>query len=505
MIANLAVLAVLLPFATAALALLMGRPSWSRRFIVMASAFVQLGFALYMVAATTLLPGHGPIEIVVGGWPSRFGISLVIDGLSAIMLTLSTITTLASLAFAYVTGPPEREHSLRLPLVQFLVTGIHLAFVTADLFNLFVAFEVMLLSSYALLSAEADDHDIKQAVPYVTLNLLGSTLFLIAAGYCYALFGTLNFAAIGALWQEIGAAPELLLLAGLLMVVFGIKSGMFPLYYWLPGTYPILPSAVSALYSGMLTKVGVYAFLRLFGTIVPPVYPELGLMLAYLAGATMLFGVLGAVAQNSMRGILSFHIISQIGFMLFAIGIGSPLAMTAAIFYIVHHIIVKSTLFLAAGIVSTLNRTDALTDMGGIWKAAPFAGFVFLFQALSLAGIPPLSGFWGKYLIIVEGFANGYYFLVGVSIVASVLTLFSMLKIWNAAFWNENPDAKLKVDDQRWKQMTLIGGVMVVLSLGIGFGAEFFFQIAATAAADLDLSTRVQAAAVEGFVSGGRP
>ncbi len=483
---NLTVLPVLLPFVTAGAALLLGRPSpWRRRFVLL-SAVAQLGVACAFVYATTASPEHATVfALVPGDWAARFGIALVVDGLSAIMLALGALTALASLVFGFVTSPAEREHPLRLPLVQFHVTGIQLAFVTGDLFNLFVAFEVMLLASYALLTAEADDHDIKFALPYVTLNLFGSTIFLMAAGYCYGMFGTLNLAEISVRWFELGALPELTLLTALLMIVFGVKSGLFPLYYWLPATYPILPSAVSALYSGMLTKVGVYAFLRLFGTIVPGGHPELQTVLAYLAGATMLFGVLGAVSRESMRGILSFHIISQIGFMLFAIGIGTELAFTAAIFYIVHHIVVKSTLFLSAGIVATLNRTDNLADMGGIWKAAPLAGLVFLIQALSLAGIPPLSGFWGKYLIIVEGLGNGWYFLTAVSVLASILTLYSMIKIWNAAFWNENPRAQLRVEDGRWKSMTAVAGVLVTISLCIGLGAGPVFERADRAAAQL--------------------
>ncbi len=491
--ANLVVLPVLLPFVTAGILLLLGKASQTRRVIAFVSALLQLALAVYFVQFTLVAPGLGDpasrtggyMSLVVGGWTARFGIALVVDGLSAIMLVLSAVIVLITMIFAFITSRADREHPLRLPLVQFLATGIHLAFITGDLFNLFVAFEVMLLASYALLTAEADDHDITQAVPYVLLNLFGSTVFLIAAGYCYSLFGTLNFAAIAERWTAVAPSPEMTLLAVLLMIVFGIKSGLFPLYYWLPSTYPVLPSAVGALYAGMLTKVGVYAYLRLFGTIVPAGHTELYTILAYLAGGTMLFGVLGAVSRNGMRGILSFHIISQIGFMLLAIGIFTPLAITAAIFYIVHHIIVKSTLFLSAGIVSTINRTDTLAKMGGLWKRAPWVGIVFLLQALSLAGIPPLSGFWGKYLIIVEGFATEHYFLVGVSIVASVLTLYSMLKIWLAAFWNENPDAQMRLEDGRWKTMTMAAGVLVVCSLCIGFGAEFFFQIASAASSDL--------------------
>jgi multicomponent Na+:H+ antiporter subunit D len=470
---------VVLPLLTGLLALLAGGPSPPRRWIVAASAAVQLVLALWLVQQTWR--GH-TFVVLMGGWSAHVGIALVVDLLAALMLALSTLTAGAAIVYGFAESSVRVEHPLRLPLVQFLVTGINLAFCTGDLFNLFVAFEVMLISSYALITLEADDWDIKQAYPYVAINLVGSTLFICAAGFAYGLFGTLSFAEIALRAREMSDDPRVLLLALLLLVVFGIKAGLFPLYYWLPNSYPTLPIPVSALYAGMLTKVGVYVLLRVFGTVLPHDLHGVHQLLAWLAGVTMLVAVIGAISRNFIRGILSFHILSQIGFMVLAIGFFTPLSFAAAIFYIIHHIVVKASLFLIGGVAALLNRTDDLGRMGNLWKHTPWLGVLFLIQALSLAGMPPLSGFWGKYVILVVGVEQREFALVTAAIVASVLTLFSMLKIWNGAFWHAAPRVPVRTDDRRWVGMTWVIGGLTALSLVIGLGAEAFLQLAQEAA-----------------------
>ncbi len=473
------ILPILLPLLTALLVLFWGKPGRPRRVLVAGSGIVQLALALWLVARSCT--GESFV-LTVGNWSAPFGIVLVIDPLAAIMLALSTFTALASILYGYAELSFRVEHPLRLPLTQFLVAGINLAFCTGDLFNLFVAFEIMLIASYALLTLEADDWDVKQAFPYLAVNLVGSTLFLCAAGLAYTLFGTLNFADIAMRASVMADDPRVLALGLLLLVVFGIKAGIFPLYYWLPNSYPTLPIPLAALYAGMLTKVGVYVLLRVFGTVLPHSLEPAHQLLAWLAGATMIFGVLGAISRNFIRGILAYHILSQIGFMVLAIGLFTPLSFAACIFYVIHHIIVKSSLFLIGGVGLCLNRTDNLDRMGNLWRHAPWLGVLFLCQALSLAGLPPLSGFWGKYAIVVVGLEKGAYVLVAASLVASILTLFSMLKIWNSAFWNSPDEREVCLWDLRWVKLCRVAAGMTVVSLGIGLGAEGVFRVAQEAA-----------------------
>ncbi|HOY56757.1 MAG TPA: proton-conducting transporter membrane subunit [Verrucomicrobiota bacterium] len=493
---NWPVAPILLPLFTALAALFWGRSGVGRRWLVAGSAAAQLAVSLGLVSATL----DGRIFVLgLGAWPARFGIVLVVDLLSALMLTLSTLVALASVLYAYAESPARVEHPLRAPLTQFLVMGINLTFCTGDLFNLFVAFEIMLIASYALLTLEADDWDIKHAFPYVGINLFGSALFLSACGLTYALFGTLNFAQIALRAAPCAEDPRLWVLALLLIVVFGIKAGLFPLYYWLPNSYPTLPIPTSALFAGMLTKVGVYVLLRVFGTVLPHELAFAHTLLAWLAGATMLLAVMGAIARNFIRGILSFHILSQIGFMVLGIGLFTPLSVAACILYIIHHIVVKSSLFLIGGVAMRLNGTDDLERMGNLWKRAPWLGALFLCQALSLAGLPPLSGFWGKYLIVVAGLEQGQYALVAVCILASILTLFSMVKIWNGAFWTGSDRVPVRTSDRRWRAMTAVVAGLACVSLAIGLGADGVVRIALEAAERL-LDQHAYADAALGFL-----
>jgi multicomponent Na+:H+ antiporter subunit D len=487
---NSVVLPVLIPMLTGLLALWSAKPTALRRAFIALSAAGQLGWALHLAVRTY---EGGAIALSVGGWGSAVGIVLVVDLLAAIMLSLSAFTALACVLFACAERAAVREHPLQLPLVQFLVTGVNLSFVTGDLFNLFVAFEVMLISSYALLTLESDNRNVRHAWSYLAINLVGSAVFLVACGWTYGLFGTLNFAGIAVAAEAMAGDARVTLLALVLLAVFAIKAGLFPLYYWLPNSYPILPGPVAAFFSGMLTKVGVYVLLRIFGTVFPPTLPVVHELLAWAAGLTMVFGVLGAVAQTRVQHILSYHIISQIGFMVLAIGFFTPVAIAAAILYITHHIVVKSTLFLVGGTVRHVFGHDELARTGGLWRAAPWLGLAFLVQALSLAGLPPLSGFWGKYLIIVVGLEQGEWVLIALSVVASILTLVSMLKIWLACFWAPAPTTAGVPRVAGTRRLTAVTVGMAVVSLGIGLGVPFFYRVAERAAQQvLDRSAYVE-------------
>lgn len=478
LLANFAGLTVMIPVIAALLMLLGPRPTGLRRSFATGVLTALLGLALWMVVH---VQATGPLVLRVGGWMTPYGIVLVVDTLAAIMLSLSSFTALSCALYGFAETSAKEEHPLRLPLLLFLLSGINLSFVTGDLFNLFVAFEVMLLSSYALLTLESGANESRRALPYLTLNLVGSAVFLATCGFAYSLFGTLNFAEIIGRADLLVGDVRLTVLAILLLLVFGLKAGVFPLYYWLPISYPLLPAPMAAFYAGMLTKVGVYVLLRVFGTVMPPQLESVHTLIGWTAGLTMVIGVLGAVAQGRVQTILSFHIVSQIGFMVLAIGLYSPFAFTAAIFYIIHHIIVKAALFLVGGVVIRANGSDDLSRTGGLWRAAPWLGVVFVIQAMSLAGLPPLSGFWGKFMIIQEGLTQGEWVLIGLSLVASVLTLMSMLKIWLGAFWRGEPAQPLNYD-WRAKRMTAVGLGMVAVSLVIGFGAESVVKVARHAA-----------------------
>lgn len=476
---NMVILPIIVPFFAAVVLLAWRKPGILRRVFAAIVTLALMTLVLWMGRLTY----HEGVQVLkLGGWLPPFGIALTVDLLGAVMLNLSGFIALCALLFDFAATGIQDENPLRTPLLFFLLAGINMSFSTGDLFNLYVSFEVMLIASYALLTLDADSRQSKHALPYVLINLFGTALFLSAAALTYSLLGTLNFADIAQRAPAFVNDPRLIAVALLLVIVAGIKAAMFPLYYWLPRSYPILPPALAAFYGGMLTKVGVYVFIRLFTTVFPHDLIQPHLLVLALSAPTMFFGVIGAVSRNGVRAILSYHIISQVGYMLLAFAFYTPVAIAASIFYVVHHIIVKSSLFLIGGIGQAINGSDDLDRMANLWQAVPFVGVLFLIQALSLAGLPPLSGFWGKYLIVLVGLEQGGEFFVAVSIIVSVITLVSMLKIFQTAFWRKEESIPVMKTGSRWIPMTLVVALMTAVSLSIGLGADFYFDIAQRAA-----------------------
>lgn len=481
----LAALPVLFPFLTAIGLLLLRNDSPRRRTLSIIAFGAQVALALALLISVFQV---GTAVMFVGSWEAPIGIIFVADKAAAMLVMISAVVALAGALVGLSEQARTDESPLRQPLLHFLLCGIQLSFLTGDIFNLFVAFEVMLLSSYALLTLEGRAKQLKHAYPYVILNILGSAFFLAACGYAYSVFGTLNMARMAEVAATLNDTPEgafkITILTALFAFVFSIKAGMFPLYFWLPNSYPILPASIAAVFGGLLTKVGIYVLLRLLGTIMPHNQDSLYLLIAWLGGGTMLFGVLGAVSRMRVREILAFHVLSQVGFMILAIGFFTPLSFAATLFYMMHHILVKAGLFLSASAIIGLQGTDYLKRTGGMVRSNPMLAASFLLLAFSLAGLPPLSGFWAKLWILLEGFSLGFYALVAISLIASVLTLASMLKIWIGAFWQPAPaDAP---PPARWAASGWCGlGILLIGSIAVVFAIAPLWDMAQSAAADL--------------------
>ncbi len=388
-----------------------------------------------------------PMSVSFGGWDAPFGIEFTVDRLGAIMVLLTALMGLAALVFQI--GDPETSPAgeprkpFVLPLLHGMLIGVGGAFVTADLFNMYVWFEVMLIGVLGLFAAGSRLDQLEAAFKYFTLNVAGTLLLVVAVAAVYAVTGQLNFTALSEAAAFLSPGMALLLLASL-AVAFLVKAGAFPLFAWLPAAYHTLPGPVLALVAGLLTKVGVYALLRVFGDVFAPA-PEAALDLAlealgWIAAATMLTGVLGAAYHWDMRRILGFHIISQIGYMLLGIALGTEAGNGGTLFYTAHHIIVKANLFFIAAIAWRMTGSYDLRRIGGLANARPLLAFVFAIPALSLVGIPPLSGFWAKLIVLRETLALGHVAWTVVALVVSFLTLYSMMKIWMEAFWKPHPD-----------------------------------------------------------------
>ncbi|MFC0268715.1 Na+/H+ antiporter subunit D [Kushneria aurantia] len=483
------ILPILIPLLSGALSLLFWRSRTVQRVLGV------VGTGALMIAAFVLffrVQQEGYVVLQLGGWQAPYGISLVADLLGAIMVVLTGIIGFAVALFSLPTMGPGHEKFGYYPLMHLLLAGVAGAFLTGDIFNLYVWFEVMLLASFALLILGGERAQMEGAIKYVTLNLVSSVIFLSAVGLLYGALGTLNMAHIAERVSMVENSTLVDVLAVMFMVSFGIKAAAFPLFFWLPASYHTPPVAVSALFAGLLTKVGVYALFRVFTLIFNDSAAFTHEILLWGAALTMLTGVLGAAAQYEFRRILSFHIVSQIGYMIMGLALYTPLALIGGVFYILHHIIVKTNLFLVSGLVYRLKGSYELKKLGGVYAAWPLLGLLFLIPALSLAGIPPLSGFFAKFVLIRASIESGEVVITIIALLVGLLTLYSMTKIWAEAFWKKAPDeeeggvAKPAALDRRqlWLMVTPIVG-LAACTVFIGLNGQLFYDIASAAAAQL--------------------
>ncbi|MCD9624636.1 Na+/H+ antiporter subunit D [Rhabdothermincola salaria] len=449
---------VAIPLVFAALAVVAARSRTAQRVLSLVGVTASLVVAIVVLV---LVERDGIASVTLGGWPAPVGISLVADLFASMMLVVGLVTILAVLVYSIGQRGTDDLSAFH-PVYLTLTAGIALSFLTGDLFNLFVAFEITLTSSYVLITLGGRRAQVRHGMTYVVVNLLASMLFLTGVGLIYAATGTVNMADLAEKVPELPGGLQTAL--GLLfLVVFGIKAAIFPLFNWLPDSYPTARVAVTAVFAGLLTKVGVYAVIRTQTLMFPEREPST--LLLVVAGLTMIVGVLGAIAQNDMKRILSFHIVSQIGYMVLGLGLFTVAGLAGAVLFLVHQIPVKTSLFLASGLVEQGAGSTALDRVGGLLRRSPLVAGLFALAALSLAGIPPFSGFVGKLALIDAGFDAGQYTIVAVSLVGSLLTLFSMAKIWNGVFWGqaEHPTELVAHGPARLRSPWVMNGATIAL------------------------------------------
>jgi len=443
----LAPLPVLLPLLGAAAALLVGgrHPHIQRTLsILVLSAVLTVSVVLLAIA-----DADGAAAVSVGDWPVPLGIVLVVDRLSALMLVVAATVALGVLVFAVgqgaADGDEETPISIFHPTFLVLIAGVAAAFLAGDLFNLYVGFEMLLTASYVLLTLGGSAPRIRAGITYIVVSLLSSLLFLAAIALVYAATGTVNMAELAVRLAELPEGTQLLL-QSMLLIAFAIKAAVFPLSAWLPDSYPTAPAPVTAVFAGLLTKVGVYAIIRTQTLLFPG--GALDDVLMWAALATMVIGILGAVAQTDIRRILSFTLVSHIGYMVFGIALASTAGLAGAIFYVVHHIAIQTTLFLVAGLVERQGGSTSVDRLGGLATASPLLAVLYFVPAMNLAGIPPFSGFIGKLGLLEAGVADGGWLpvvLVVGGAVTSLLTLVAISRVWNRAFWR--PPTQAPADD----------------------------------------------------------
>jgi multicomponent Na+:H+ antiporter subunit D len=492
----LLVLPLVTPLLAAALCLLAWRSARVQRRIGVLGGAVLLAAALALFGAVAAAPGR-VLTLQVGGWPAPFGITLVADLLAALLVVLAALVGVIVLLYSVVpAGIDDRREAFGYyPLTLVLLMGVCGAFLTGDLFNLYVWFEVLLIASFVLLTLGGHREQLEGGLTYVTLNLVSSAMFLAAVGLVYGQTGTLNLAELARRLPDVQPSGLVTTVATMFLVAFGIKAACFPLFFWLPAAYHTPPPVVSALFAGLLTKVGVYALLRTFTLLFVQDVGYTHTVLLAVAGLTMVAGGLGALVQRGFRRALSFLLVSHIGFPLMGLALLTPAGLAGAIFYVVEDIVVFTTLFLASGLVRRLYETDVLADLGGVYAAHPVVAALYLVPALSVAGIPPLSGFFAKLGLLRAGVEAGEYVIVATALVASVLTLITVSRIWADAYWKparavgdartvQDGGSPRRGEELHWGELLPVAGSAALLVV-LGIAAEPIFRLASDAAGQL--------------------
>ncbi|MDI7861294.1 Na+/H+ antiporter subunit D [Rhizobiaceae bacterium n13] len=378
---------------------------------------------------------EGPVTMVMGRWLPPFGIAFSVDILGAMLALAAAIVALAGSLYALSDINDSARRYGFFPFLLLLLAGVSGAFLTGDIFNLYVWFEVLLISSFGLLVLGSEREQIDGAVKYAFLNLVGTTLFLIAVGYLYAIFGTLNMADIAMKVKEGREGLPLVTLSALFLFAFGMKAAAFPVNFWLPASYHTPRVVVSAVFAGLLTKVGVYALIRVMVMLLPAEREELSLMIVVAAVATMLTGAAGALAQNDVRRLLGYLVISGIGSMLAGVALGGPGGISGAIFYALHSIVLMTALYMAAGLAARISGSYSLESLGGIYRQNAPLAFVTLALFFAVSGLPPFSGFWPKVILVKASLDIGAWWLAGVLLLTGFLTTIAVGRVFLLAYW----------------------------------------------------------------------
>ena len=459
---------ILLPLVTAIALQLLPRRGRLLRVVAFAGSLGSLAVAVAVFVRVL----HSGIQVLqVAGWPAPFGITLVADLFSAAMLAMVSVIGVAVTASSFAGVDPRREALGYHALIQVVLMGVTGAFLTGDIFNLYVWFEVMLIGSFVLMSLHRTRAQLHAAFTYVGLNLLASAFLLTAIGLLYGQAGTLNLADLARAWPDRRTPGLDAALSMLFLTAFGIKAGLFPLFFWLPASYHTPPAAVGALLAGLLTKVGVYSMMRVFTLLFPDPNASVYRVLLVLSAITMVVGLIGALAQRDFRRVLSFNLVGHIGFTTVGLGLWTPAALGGSILYMLHHMLVISTLFLVSGLFLRQRRTTDLSALGGLYRSQPAVACLALIPLFSLAGVPPLSGFVAKVAVIAPMFREGQYFLAAVALCVSLLTVLSVARLWAEGFWKPAPAVPSSLAAQPHLGIAILAPIVFLVSLTIALTA----------------------------------
>lgn len=434
---------------------------------------IYLLFSLLLLLNNVLLfskSGDGTIiTLQLAALEAPYGITVVADSLSSLLVTLVALISVLVYFFSIHSLSSGNIKNGFYPMMHLMLMGINGAFLAGDLFNLYVWYEVMLVSSFVLLTLSGRRKQLEGTFKYVVINLVSSGILLVAIGLVYTLRGSLNLAHLASLSIE---GDLLWQMSGIFfLIAFSVKSAAFPLYFWLPASYPVIPVHISAVMAGLLTKVGVYSMIRVFSLLYLPEFTLLADVMLIIAGASMIVGMFGAIAHKDIRKIFSYLIIGHIGFIIMGLGLFTEVSLQGSLLYLIHDILIKTTIFLLAGMMISYTGQNDYDKIRGLASKSSGLSFMFLVCGFSLAGIPPLSGFWGKYMLTLAGIREQQFLIVAAGLLASFLTLFVIGRIWIKSFWRKTIKDKNLFEVPN-KSNWIATSVLLTLILLIGFYVE---------------------------------
>lgn len=475
---NFLLFPILLPFFIGMILMFLQKHIGVQRFI---SLVTLAGGSILSFLVMLKVQNEGIQSVTFGSWPVPYGITMVADGMSTLLVFTTFVLAFFIVWFGFERIGTGRESHFFYPGVMFIITGVTGAFTTGDIFNLFVFFEVLLMSSYLLIVLGGEKKQLRESIKYILVNVVSSAFFVITVAYLYSVVGTLSMADISVKIAELNQPGILTTIAVLFLVVFGMKAAIFPLYFWLPSSYAAAPIPVLALFGALLTKVGVYAITRTYTLFF---VHDLGFtheLLLILAVLTIVFGCIGALATFNVTRIIIYNIVIAVGVILFGVAQMNETGLEGAMFYLIHDMIIKAALFMLIGIIIYVTGTENLRKMGGLIKHYPVLGWSYLIAAFGLAGIPPLSGFVGKLLIVQGGIEAGNIWSSIFILASSLIVLLSVIRIFIYAFWGEEGQM-VEINPISYRNMLMPTALLVAISIAFGVGAEFvtpFMDLAA--------------------------
>ena len=425
MFSNLPVIPIFIPLLFAAITIFFRTRIEVQKLLTFVATLLTLGFSIYNMYVVNK---YNILILEMGNWASPFGITLTLDALNSILVTVSMVVFLATLFYSFKTMDKIRELSFFYPGFLLIMVGINGAFTTGDIFNLFVFYEILLMASYLLLLVGINKEQLKSSISYVLMNVFAGSLFVISVGYLYTIVGSLNMAYISQTISNLDDKRGLYLVGAVMIFVFCMKGALFPLFTWMNRSYQAPPIAVSVIFAALLTKVGLYSIIRTYGLF----YYGSSFIKHYLlvlAVISIIAGCIGAIYQKNLKQIIIFNVVISLGVMVTGVATLNIDGVKGAIYYAVNDILLKATLFIIIGLVIYISGIKFLKKAGLI-KKYPLLAWTFFITTLSLAGVPPFSGFYGKALIIKGLISDNHIFVAGVVAVSGLVVFYSLIKIF---------------------------------------------------------------------------